>query len=1142
MVVHHAVKFDIIRYLASMHGIMVGKEVNAMTIEERIHSELDRLSKANAEIHSAASKLNEKFVELIGKVKDHLGEISKEMTEFDKHDASHSEAVLRIIEELLQAQHIEELTLLEAMVLRFCCYFHDTGMILPAYCLPLLEQVEKDPKAEPKDGLKTWLRGKGNDFDSRKELFLLPEKREKYPNFLIRELMAYRDFRLGLEPKPEDMDRERYIRQTRHYYLRKQHGERSKIYAANLSRFFAESIHGSEAELAKIIGEICAAHSWEIKDVLKLSVQKELFDNCPEMSCNVRYLAMLLRLGDLLHFGPERSSETLYLERESMDAESDLHWKAKQGTRGYRISPNASGGVDIAYHGSFDVPREYYFVQGHMNWVDRELSCYENFRRQMEVRRAERKYDLGLPEKVNREHLDPQGFTPDRDFKFKLEHRNIIELLMGARLYRDEFMCLRELYQNALDACRCMRAERPGVEREIEFGLGTDDNGDYLYCKDQGTGMTMDIVKNYLLRIGNSYYKSDEFRRKNAHWDNAVAPVSEFGIGLLSCYMIADRIDVITRHYTAVEEEKPIWISMTDNDDFGYQLETDWFIEDELGEHGTIVRLYLKEKYKPMATGYIPEEPKDAAFLLEYLDSDKLRGCALYEQYKNSLYHRVQQFVHIPEDGIPVYIRGADRRAPIFRADECYDLAQRYPKLKELLGSDAYSMLSEMLYDIIDYRYRRIYAKKYLVETFLSTASQWETYLVPEEDAAEKTSASVMLRLPKVLPQDEHDWDLLHLSFSVCWGYRAVYIDGMPVHHGDWEESVRYSFRGKARPRLTVDRGDIRETSENVRILRDTLRSKLAEKVADLLRSHIRQYPAVDDVAFWNAFIGYISCAEQSELGGIVLRELSRDVLKDHLVCGVPLHDWFWEAEQEAEGSVLQRCPNVLKKELVTLIMNAESLRLDNKTLRIRRGPQRLIGEEETAAIRRLCMYYSNLAVRVDEWPEEYGAYDAVSTLEGMVQRTTWEKLHKNAILENRICEIYGNFFSQNDPVWLDTPSWQDVLLFLQEPQDQRGIHSSPYNSFFHMDGSKRYVAYVFVPPRTLTAEEEAELERYRLIPEYIRGVREGWSILFYDYKNGYVIAPGIQKREDMLKLLPREALEHDDGLEYYFTDDTFAF
>lgn len=1117
-----------------------------MTIEQRIQKELDRLSKENNEIHSVAGKLNEKFNELIGQVKDHLGEISNEMREYDKHDASHSKAVLEIIEKLLQEQHIEELTLLEAMVLRFCCYFHDTGMILPAFCKPLLEQVEKDPKAEPKDGLMKWLKAGGNDFDSRKALFLLPGKRDQYHDFLIRELVAYRDFRLGLEERPEDILPEDHIQLTRHHHLRRHHGERSKTYAANLGRFFAEVIHGSEAELAEVIGDVCAAHGWEIEKVRKLPAKKELFLNCTELSCNVRYLAMLLRLGDLLHFGPERASKTLYLERRTMNPESDLHWLAKQGTRGYVISPAPSGGVNIAYHGSFDKPNEYYFVQGHLSWVDEELNCYEAFRRQMEKASGDQRYDLGLPEKVNGDHMTARGFTPNRDFKFRLEHRNIIELLMGARLYRDEFMCLRELYQNALDACRCMRAERPGQETEIEFGLDEDDDGKYLYCRDQGTGMTMDIIKNYLLRIGNSYYKSDEFRRKNAHWGDAVAPVSEFGIGLLSCYMIADRIDVITRHYTAVAGEKPIWISMTDDDDFGYQRETNWFQENELGDHGTIVKLYLKDKFLPMATGYIPEEPRDAVFLLDRFDSDENNNLSreakvFLDAFENSLYHRVQQFVHIPEDGIPVYVRGADRRAALFRADECYDLAQRYPKLKELLGSDADGMLSEMLYEQIDYRYRSDFLNEHLSETFLSTATQWETHLVQAEDTSEKASASVLLRLPRERPQGIYDWKTIYLSFSVCWNSEDVYIDGMPVRHDDWEESVRYSFRGKVRPRLTVDRGDIRETPENVHIVRDALRGKLAEKVADLLRSHVRQYPALDDAAFWNAFIDYLSGGSQWELGHAVLRELSRDLLKDHPVCGATLHDWFWGEELETEGSVLRRYPHVLRKELVTLLMNAESLRLDNKTLRIRRGTQRSIGEKKTVAFHQLCSDYSDLTVRVDAWPEEYGAYDAVSTLGGVVQGTTWEKLGKDTILENRICRIYGDLFSWNDPVRLADPSWQDVLLFLQEPQDRRGIHSSR-RSFFRSDGSKRYVACVFVPPRELKAEEEEMLKRYAHIPDYIRGVREGWSILYYGYKDGYVIAPGIQKREDMLKLLPKEALEHDDGLEYYFTDDTFAF
>lgn len=55
-------------------------------------------------------------------MKDHLSEISREMPEYDKHDASHSEAVLEIIEQLLREQGMEKLTLLEAQLLRngFC--------------------------------------------------------------------------------------------------------------------------------------------------------------------------------------------------------------------------------------------------------------------------------------------------------------------------------------------------------------------------------------------------------------------------------------------------------------------------------------------------------------------------------------------------------------------------------------------------------------------------------------------------------------------------------------------------------------------------------------------------------------------------------------------------------------------------------------------------------------------------------------------------------------------------------------------------------------------------------------------------------------------------------------------------------------
>lgn len=68
------------------------------------------------------------------------------------------------------------------------------------------------------------------------------------------------------------------------------------------------------------------------------------------------------------------------------------------------------------------------------------------------------------------------------------------------------------------------------------------------------------------------------------------------------------------------------------------------------------------------------------------------------------------------------------------------------------------------------------------------------------------------------------------------------------------------------------------------------------------------------------------------------------------------------------------------------------------------------------------------------------------------------------------------------------------------------------------------------------------ELQKYASTPEYLRGVREGWSILLYRYKNGYTIAPGIMERAEMIKRIPSEAINHEDGIQYCFTDGTVAF
>jgi len=65
--------------------------------------------------------------------------------------------------------------------------------------------------------------------------------------------------------------------------------------------------------------------------------------------------------------------------------------------------------------------------------------------------------------------------------------------------------------------------------------------------------MTEEMILNYFLRVGRSYYQSDEFKKMN--YDNKrfydFSPISQFGIGILSCFLKGDRMEVSTRHYNA---------------------------------------------------------------------------------------------------------------------------------------------------------------------------------------------------------------------------------------------------------------------------------------------------------------------------------------------------------------------------------------------------------------------------------------------------------------------------------------------------------------------------------------------------------------------------------------------------------------
>jgi hypothetical protein len=146
--------------------------------------------------------------------------------------------------------------------------------------------------------------------------------------------------------------------------------------------------------------------------------------------------------------------------------------------------------------------------------------------------------------------------------RFRLAEDRVQELLMGEQLYGDPALAIRELYQNALDACRYREARTEYLRRtrdhdvawagQVRFEQGVDAAGrPYLDCVDNGIGMGVRELSEVFAQAGIRLGDLPEFMEEQAEWARLDPPVqlfpnSRFGIGVLSYFMLADEITVDT--------------------------------------------------------------------------------------------------------------------------------------------------------------------------------------------------------------------------------------------------------------------------------------------------------------------------------------------------------------------------------------------------------------------------------------------------------------------------------------------------------------------------------------------------------------------------------------------------------------------
>jgi molecular chaperone HtpG len=126
--------------------------------------------------------------------------------------------------------------------------------------------------------------------------------------------------------------------------------------------------------------------------------------------------------------------------------------------------------------------------------------------------------------------------------KMRASFQGLVRVLAKS-LYPEPDVFVRELLQNAHDSIQLRRAEH--AEWAGEIRIDVDERARTLSFSDNGTGMDQRDIEDFLSVIGSTGTGSRA--QELAARDVAVATIGQFGIGLLSAFVVAERIDVYTR-------------------------------------------------------------------------------------------------------------------------------------------------------------------------------------------------------------------------------------------------------------------------------------------------------------------------------------------------------------------------------------------------------------------------------------------------------------------------------------------------------------------------------------------------------------------------------------------------------------------
>ena len=185
-------------------------------------------------------------------------------------------------------------------------------------------------------------------------------------------------------------------------------------------------------------------------------------------------------------------------------------------------------------------------------------------------------------------------------YYFQSEAAELLKMMISS-VYSNKDIFLRELISNASDALdkrriECLKDSELAENEKPEIKISADSEAKTLTVSDNGIGMTREDLIEYLGKIAKSGTK--EFLKAAKDSNTQSELIGQFGVGFYSVFMVADKVEVITRKLGEQETFR------FESDGDGSYTITE---AEQREECGTTVILHLRQSEEPDAKNYSDE-------------------------------------------------------------------------------------------------------------------------------------------------------------------------------------------------------------------------------------------------------------------------------------------------------------------------------------------------------------------------------------------------------------------------------------------------------------------------------------------------------------------------------------------------------